>query len=279
MSIYRKLYNIIVFFKYLNIYFLMKLLDILAGKYNISKRRAKEYLKNGKVFLDNKKVHKNIFVEENKYSSITLNINATSNININYNKFIIKNYENIVFLYKPPFVHTERLRLEEPFTIEDIIDKNFSNFKLISRLDYQTDGLITAVNSNFNVFYEEKHYVALVHGILNQQLIIDNRIDYKKRKKVKVFEQTGQNITQITPIKTYTNATIVKVTIKKGLRHQIRAHLSYLGFPIYGDSKYGINNCAKRLMLSCYYVKIDNYKCFSPYLKEFYIQVKNILDH
>jgi 23S rRNA-/tRNA-specific pseudouridylate synthase len=255
----------------------MKLLDILSVKYNISKRRAKEYLKNGKVFLDNKKANKNIFIEENKYTSITLNINASSNININYNKFIIKNYENIIFLYKPPFIHTERQRLEDTFTIEDIIQKKFSNFKLISRLDYQTDGLIPAVNSNFSIFDEEKHYVALIHGILNHVLIINNHIDYKKRKKVKVVEQTGQNITQITPIKAYTNATIVRATIKKGLRHQIRAHLSYAGYPIYGDNQYGINDCAKRLMLTCYYVKINNYKCFSPYLKEFYMQVADIL--
>jgi len=85
-------------------------------------------------------------------------------------------------LYKPPFIHTERHRLEDLFTIEDIINKNFSDFTLISRLDYQTDGLIAAVNSNFIIKDEEKHYIAFVHGILDHALIVNNYIDYKKEK-------------------------------------------------------------------------------------------------
>jgi 23S rRNA-/tRNA-specific pseudouridylate synthase len=32
----------------------------------------------------------------------------------------------------------------------------------------------------------------------------------------------------------------LSVEIRKGFRHQVRAHLAYLGFPIYGDPLYGV---------------------------------------
>jgi 23S rRNA-/tRNA-specific pseudouridylate synthase len=33
---------------------------------------------------------------------------------------------------------------------------------------------------------------------------------------------------------------LVAARITRGFRHQVRAHLSFLGFPIYGDPLYGV---------------------------------------
>jgi 23S rRNA pseudouridine1911/1915/1917 synthase len=41
---------------------------------------------------------------------------------------------------------------------------------------------------------------------------------------------------------------LLMIELKTGLRHQIRAQLSYLGFPILGDELYG-GNKAERLYL------------------------------
>lgn len=255
----------------------MKLIDVISKKYNISKRAAKKYLKSGFVIVNNNRVFKNIDLIEYKSTVIKLNIKNSSITNIDYEKYIIKKNNNIMFLYKPAFVHTERHRLEEDFTLYDIIFQKYPNFKLISRLDYQTDGLIAAINNSFTVYDEEKHYISFVHGIIKDKLLIDKAIDYKKRKKVKTLDQPGNNITTVIPIKRYSSSTIVKIIIKKGLRHQIRAHLSFIGHSIYGDTQYGINDIAERLMLSCYYVKINNIACYSPYLKNFYTQIKELI--
>ena len=256
----------------------MKLIDIVAKKYNISKRISKEYLRAGHVSLNNNKIYENKFVPEDNAAEVKLNINyAADSVNIDFKTYIIKKYEDITFLYKPSFIHTERHRIEEPFTLEDIISKNLPHFKLISRLDYQTDGLIAAINNSFKIYEENKHYIALTHGIMKEKLSINNAIDYKKKKKVKILDQSGNSITTVIPIKRYPDSTIVKIFIKKGLRHQIRAHLSYVGHPIYGDMLYGHNDQAERLMLSCYYVKINKYFCYSPYLREFYTQIKKLI--
>jgi 23S rRNA-/tRNA-specific pseudouridylate synthase len=257
----------------------MKVIDILSEKYNISKRLSKKYLKSGYVSVHNNKTYENKDVTENDIAGLELNINYIVNTsNIESKKYIIKKYEDIIFLYKPSFVHTERHRLEDLFTIEDIISAYYPRFKLISRLDYQTDGLISAINSTFKVNNEEKHYIALVHGRVEKKLDINNVIVYKKRKKVMVLEHPDKNTTHVMPIKKYSESTIAKIIIKKGLRHQIRAHLAYNGYPIYGDMQYGLNDNAKRLMLSCYYVKINNFICFSPHLKEFYTQIKELIN-
>ena len=42
------------------------------------------------------------------------------------------------------------------------------------------------------------------------------------------------------------NYSIIDVELHTGKTHQIRAHLAYIGFPIIGDGKYGINKINKR---------------------------------
>ncbi len=53
---------------------------------------------------------------------------------------------------------------------------------------------------------------------------------------------------------------------KTGRSHQLRVHLSWLGFPIVGDHLYGDNKDPKqkgeRLMLHCLQIKLPGLKCF-----------------
>ena len=54
------------------------------------------------------------------------------------------------------------------------------------------------------------------------------------------------------------NYSQVKVNIKTGRKNQIRAVLSYLGYPIIGDVKYGSAIKAKRLLLHASKIVLTN---------------------
>jgi 23S rRNA-/tRNA-specific pseudouridylate synthase len=246
----------------------MKLSDYCKINFKISNRVFKKYLKEEKILLNHKIITKNkeIFPEDN----IKLNI-ETPDLSYNLQDYLIKETESIVFLYKPPFMHSERHKPDDSLTIEDIIKKDFPDKQLITRLDYETDGLIAAVNSGYKIEKIKKIYLAKINGIFNENKTINNKIDAKNNKKVKVLNESSANKTYIKPYKIFSKQSIVKVEIEKATRHQIRAYLSYLNFPIIGDSLYGNNeNC--RLQLHCLSNEINEITCNSSkeetFLKE-----------
>ena len=81
------------------------------------------------------------------------------------------------------------------------------------------------------------------------------------------------------------NTSILEVQLLTGRTHQIRAHLAYIGLPIIGDGKYGINNINKKFNQSrqnlCSYKLVFNFTSDSGILnylnnKEFKIDFNNI---
>ena len=131
------------------------------------------------------------------------------------------------------------------------------------RLDRNTTGLVIfaknekAQNILFNKFKNheiEKHYIARIYGMPKEKHKLLKAYLFKDNKKSIVyisdtFKKGYQNIiTEYSIIsKNSTNNTcILDVTLHTGRTHQIRAHLSHIGYPIIGDSKYGINKINKK---------------------------------
>ena len=63
----------------------------------------------------------------------------------------------------------------------------------------------------------------------------------KVHKKRKTTTETYHS--DITLLFRKSDTIITQVKILRGYRHQIRAHLSYLGLPIVGDPLYNVNVC------------------------------------
>lgn len=244
----------------------MKISDIISKKYNISKRLAKKYIKEKAVKI-NGKVAKS---DDNILNSTDVMLHIeTEKTQYNLHDYLIAHHENIVFFYKPSFMHTERLRIEDRLTISDIVKEHFPEFTLISRLDYETDGVIPAISKKLNIKFIQKQYLALIYGRLDKQISLFNKINAEKRKKVKVLaEETGLE-TRIEPIRYFKEFTLVKVTVEEATRHQIRVLLSHINHPIVGDKIYGSCDNFGRLMLRCQKVIINNSFCSSKYLKKF----------
>lgn len=149
---------------------------------------------------------------------------------------------------------------------------------LIHRLDKDTSGVVLVGKTNqalwyySNLFTErkvEKTYLAVVkgdfaakmgHGIVE----VDNylgRSQANRKKFSKVPPSKGKRArtkTQFLQSLEYQGSiySLVEVFPLTGRTHQIRVHLSGLGFPILGDRVYGRGNNFHRLMLHAWKLKL-----------------------
>ena len=121
---------------------------------------------------------------------------------------------------------------------------------IVHRLDKDTSGLlIVAKNDKAHVNMSEqiknhevtKTYIALVRGIVKEnEATIDMPIGRSNsdRKKMAVNKNGRNAVTHIKVLKRYDNYTLLQVNIETGRTHQIRVHLSHIGYPVIGDSIY-----------------------------------------
>ena len=87
----------------------------------------------------------------------------------------------------------------------------------------------------------KKTYIALVRGVIKEnEATIDMPIgrSTSDRKKMAVNRNGKNAVTHIKVIKRYEKYTLVEVNIETGRTHQIRVHLSHIGYPIIGDYTY-----------------------------------------
>ena len=121
---------------------------------------------------------------------------------------------------------------------------------IVHRLDKDTSGIIVVakndkahINLSRQIKNHEvkKTYIALVRGVVKENnATINMPIGRSKtdRKKMAI-DRNGRNaITNFRVIKRYDNCTLLEIKIETGRTHQIRVHLSHIGYPIIGDSVY-----------------------------------------
>jgi len=126
---------------------------------------------------------------------------------------------------------------------------------LAHRIDKETSGLVLAGKTkqdeiNLKKMFEQKqiqkYYFALVKGHLKDTITIDKPIITNKDMNIKVkvlIDDNGKKaITEITPIKTIGENTLVIAKPLTGRQHQIRVHLYSIGHPIVGEPIYGVDD-------------------------------------
>ena len=123
---------------------------------------------------------------------------------------------------------------------------------IVHRIDKDTSGiLMVAKNDKAHIALSEqiknhevkKTYIALVRGIVKEnEATIHMPIarSTKDRKKMAVTQNGKEAITHFKVLQRYPkhNCTLLEVKIETGRTHQIRVHLSQIGYPIIGDTTY-----------------------------------------
>ena len=145
--------------------------------------------------------------------------------------------------FKPPWMLSQGTRYGDHCSLLRIVEKNNREitYKLTHRLDREASGLmLLAHNRNAakllsNLFQEnalENRYFAEVEGILEikkEGLMLTGDIDEKPAKTEIITSR---------PAKSRRNS-LLDIRLHTGRLHQIRRHLSELGYPVLGDPQYG----------------------------------------
>ena len=121
---------------------------------------------------------------------------------------------------------------------------------IVHRIDKDTSGvLIIAKNDKAHINLSEqiknheveKTYIALIKGIVKEnEATINMPIgrSTKDRKKMAVRKDGKNAITHFKVLERFDNYTLLEIKIETGRTHQIRVHLSEIGYPIIGDEVY-----------------------------------------
>ncbi len=121
---------------------------------------------------------------------------------------------------------------------------------IVHRLDKDTTGLlIIAKNDKAHINLSEqiknrevkKMYVALVRGIVPEdEATINMPIgrSTKDRKKMAVVKNGKEAVTHFKVLNRFKNYTLLEIKIDTGRTHQIRVHMSEIGYPVVGDMVY-----------------------------------------
>ena len=123
---------------------------------------------------------------------------------------------------------------------------------IVHRIDKDTSGLICVAKNDFthNFLAEQlkdhtmsRTYVALVRGVIKENhgtINLPIGRDPRNRQKMAVTRENSKPaITNFDVLKRFENNTLIECKLVTGRTHQIRVHLSYIGFPVEGDPLYG----------------------------------------
>ncbi|MDO4282988.1 MAG: RluA family pseudouridine synthase [Clostridia bacterium] len=230
-------------------------------------------LRNKDIRLNNVKINIDCCVKYN--DKLDIYISDIYLFNLPKNLTTIYEDDNILAVYKPQGIlsniekfdeeNMKRIGGLEP-TLETIVCKVNSNYKICHRLDRNTAGVVIFSKNEiaylemlkaFKEGYIHKEYIAYVanSNFEKEHDILEKYILKQKDSFSKIYDKKVANSKKI--ITEYyvlqknidDDFAILKVIIHTGKTHQIRAQLANISHPIIGDPKYGKNEINKKFKI------------------------------
>ncbi len=167
----------------------------------------------------------------------------------------------LTVILKPSGLVVNRAESVKEKTLQDFLESRFSfsgedvfsrRSGIVHRLDKDTSGVMvtakdketfSALQAQFKQRTVFKKYLSLIHGKLepktgNINLPLARKPENRKRFTVRVGGRRALTYYFVKDYFPEKNVSLVEIELKTGRTHQIRVHLSYLGYPLVSDPIY-----------------------------------------
>jgi RluA family pseudouridine synthase len=136
--------------------------------------------------------------------------------------------------------------------LRQMLENKFDQLWVVHRLDKITSGVMVfaltaeahrGLNRQFELHEVEKVYRAIVEGVppwdeRTARHMLQTNVG-RKHRTVVVHKRGKNSETEFKVLKRGQNEALIEARPKTGRTHQVRVHLSALGFPLLGDVLYG----------------------------------------
>lgn len=237
------------------------LLEFVALRYaKHEQRELIEWINTERILLDGVRAHPGQCLTAGQIVSVIMSDHWEDAVDTQWYR-VWENAE-ILAVYKPALLPVSRTTRNLYNTLIQLVRRQtpFYDAHLLHRLDTETDGLILIAKDKaadrkwkkqLDQLIERKLYHAVVSGhpkwrIKEVECELSERIDSKIRSQVYVagdqpstlYKKLRWSKTAFRVLSRDDNTSLIECELFTGRKHQIRAHLASLGYPIIGDKIY-----------------------------------------
>ena len=255
-----------------------ELLEYLYENLDMHKKRVKQYL-----------VHGSVYVDQDRVTQYNYPLVAGMRITIDTNSKNIKKLpfevlfedEHLIVVNKPSGLLTIATDKEKERTLyhivrDYVVSKNpHGRIFIVHRLDKDTSGIVlfakdektkNQLQEHWNEYVSLREYTAIVFGHPKEDE--GEIVQYLKETKTNLVyvsrhEDGKKAITNYSVLKSNDRYSMLKVLISTGRKNQIRVALASKKMPILGDQKYGEKSGVNRL-----YLHANRLKLYYPVIKK-----------
>lgn len=255
-----------------------ELLEYLYEHLDMPKKRVKQYLVHGAVYVNEDRVTQYNYP---LVAGMKIMIDTNSKNSRNLPFSIIFEDNHLLVVNKPSGLLTIATEKEKERTLyhivrDYVVSKNpHGRIFIVHRLDRDTSGIVlfakdektkNQLQENWNDYVSLREYTAIVCGHPKEES--GQIVQYLKETKTNLVyvsprEDGKKAITNYSVLKTNDKYSMLKVTIETGRKNQIRVAFASKKMPILGDKKYGEKSKVNRL-----YLHANRLKIYYPVIKK-----------